>query len=168
MILHFQVESQLSSINTSLEAALGRRLDRRSESRTPRRRASSQPAPRNRVSREHVQIIPISFEDNDQDVKRVERRHCNNPGLSSVSRVLISSSGNPGENQSSAEIKTTTKPNLPDKPKNIQLIKKKLENLKSANICSNSDLAQRTALLRNSNKLKNNPVIFLILAMQIR
>ena len=148
----------------NLEAALGRRLDRRSEARTPRRRASSQPAPRNRVSREHIQIIPISFEDTDQDVRRAGSRN-NNPGLSSVSRVVINSSG---DNQSSAEIKTTTKPNLPDKPKNIKLIKKKLENLKSANICSNSDLAQRTALLRNSNKLKNNPVIFLILAMQIR
>ena len=151
----------------NLEAALGRRLDRRSETRTPRRRASSQPAPRNRVAREHVQIIPISFEDNhDHDVRRAEsrRNYLSNPGLSSVSRVVISS----GDNQSSAEMKTTTKPNLPDKPKNIQLIKKKLENLKSANICSSSDLAQRTALLRNSNKLKNNPVIFLILAMQIQ
>ena len=147
----------------NLEAALGRRLDRRSEARTPRRRASSQPAPRTRVSREHVQIIPISFEDKDPEVSRVENRNYN-PGLSSISRVVISS----GDNQSSGEIKTTTKPNLPDKPKNIQLIKKKLENLKSANICSNSDLAQRTALLRNSNKLKNNPVIFSILAMQIR
>ena len=146
----------------NLEAALGRRLDRRSEARTPRRRASSQPAPRTRVSREHVQIIPISFEDKDPEVSRVESRNYN----PSISRVVISSGS--GDNQSSAEIKTTTKPNLPDKPKNIQLIKKKLENLKSANICSNSDLAQRTALLRNSNKLKNNPVIFSILAMQIR
>ena len=149
----------------NLEAALGRRLDRRSEARTPRRRASSQPAPRTRVSREHVQIIPISFEDKDPDGSRVESRNYN-PGLSSISRVVISSGS--GDNQSSAEIKTTTKPNLPDKPKNIQLIKKKLENLKSANICSNLDLAQRTALLRNSNKLKNNPVIFSILAMQIQ
>ena len=146
----------------NLEAALTRRLERRTEARTPRRRASSQPAPRNRVSREHVQIIPISFEDTDHDVTS---RNNNNPGLASVSRVVINSSS---DSQSTAEIKTTTtKPNLPDKPKNIQLIKKKLENLKSSNICSNSDLAQRTALLRNSNKLKNNPVIFLILAMQI-
>ena len=135
----------------------------------PRRRANSQPAPRARGSMEHVQVIPICFEDNPQDARSLENKDVRSledkddrsPGLSSISRVMITN------NPTSAVIKTPTKPTLPDKPKNIQLIKKKLENLKSANICSNPDLAQRTALLRNSNKLKNNPVIFLILAMQI-
>ena len=126
---------------------------------------------------EHVQVIPICFENNPQDARSLEDKDvrsfedkgdrssedkgARSPGLSSISRVMITN------NPSSTVIKTPTKPTLPDKPKNIQLIKKKLENLKSANICSNPDLAQRTALLRNSNKLKNNPVIFLILAMQI-
>ena len=164
-ILWHKVESQLSSINLNLETALHRRNVRKHsndthQSRSYRRRATSQPAARfliyksykslfqsfifrNRISSDHVQVIPINFEDNESKAfcKKVTPQ-------SSVSRIMISST----------QTQSISKPIIPDKPKNIQLIKKKLEDIKSANICPSSEITLRTSVLRKSDKLKNNPV----------
>ena len=67
----------------------------------------------------------------------------------------------------SSQTQSILKPTVPEKPKNIQLIKKKLEDIKSANVYPSSEIALRNSVLRKSNKLKNNPVIILTLCMQI-
>jgi len=138
-----KVESQLSTINLNLETALHRRNGRKTcnDIRSYRRRSSSQPAARSRVSPDHVHIIPINFEDNESKIfsKSVTPQ-------SSVSRIMISS-----------QTQSILKPTVPEKPKNIQLIKKKLEDIKSANVYPSSEIALRNSVLRKSNKLKNNP-----------
>jgi len=57
----------------------------------------------------------------------------------------------------SSQTQSILKPTVPEKPKNIQLIKKKLEDIKSANVYPSSEIALRNSVLRKSNKLKNNP-----------
>jgi len=57
----------------------------------------------------------------------------------------------------SSQTQSILKPTVPEKPKNIQLIKKKLEDIKSANVYPSSEITLRNSVLRKSNKLKNNP-----------
>ena len=110
---------------------------------------------RNRLS-EHVQIIPINCEEIED--RKISKK-------TSVSRIMINSpiTTQPQESGSSLGLK----PSIPDKPKNIQLIKKLLEDKKSANICLGHEMIspsyQPQSIGRSENhhrpieKQKNRP-----------
>ena len=111
------------------------------------------------ASKEHVQIIPISFEA--ADSKRSQQ-----PPVSRVSRVMLNTPppASPQQQQQQQQQlqQQPVKPSVPDKPKNIQFIKKKLETLKSGHAPSNSLNNRLTGpVLRAGSRLRANKVILL-------
>ena len=99
---------------------------------------------RNRLS-DHVQIIPINCDE--MESKKIGKK-------SSVSRIMINSpiTTQPQESGSSLALK----PSVPDKPKNIQLIKKMLEDKKSANICLGHEAISQNHHLQPIGNLENH------------
>ena len=110
------------------------------------------------ASKEHVQIIPISFEA--ADSKRSQP-----PPVSRVSRVMLNTPppASPQQQQQQQQQQQPVKPSVPDKPKNIQFIKRKLETLKSGHDPSNSlNNRLKGPVLRAGSRLRANKVTLLI------
>ena len=100
------LKSMMHAHNEVSDAA-GPSLDL-SKKKSARRRSTSQPPIRSEILSDHVQIIPINIQPDTNSTKKNLKHE------PSISRILINSA----------------KPIIPDKPKNLQFLKKRLQEAK--------------------------------------